>query len=90
MNRPDVPTSRADAPAGDAQLKALHDRIERDFTYHPPRDGQPALYEALRNRFRELAHFIADNVPHGREQQMALTDLERASQAANAGIARHG
>lgn len=69
----------------------LRARITNDFTYHPPRDdAQRQLYSDLRQRYKDLAYFLVDNVPHGRELSTALTDLERSSMMANAGIARRG
>lgn len=66
----------------------LHARVERDFHYHSPRPGQELLYEELRRRHRELAHFLVDNLPLGRELHRALSDLEDAVMHANSGIAR--
>ena len=65
-------------------------RIESDFKYHPPKDGQAEQYVALRDKAKELATMIATLVPQGREQSTALTRLEEAVMHANAGIARHG
>lgn len=69
---------------------ALRARIESDFSYHPPRDGQPEKYEAIRFHAKALAALIVELVPHSREQSTALTRLEEAAMHANAGIARHG
>lgn len=68
----------------------LHDRIDHDFKYHQPKEGQPELYVELRSRHRQLAHFIVDNVPPGRELSLALTKLEECMMHCNSGIARHG
>jgi hypothetical protein len=58
------------------------------FTYHPPKPKQIPMYELLRSRALELARDINLLVPDGREKALALTHLEEAIQAANAGIAR--
>jgi len=63
---------------------------DSDFTYHSPKPGQADLYAELRNKARELAHYIADVVPPSREQSLALTKLEEMVMHANSGIARHG
>lgn len=68
----------------------LHQRIEIDFRYHAPKPGQAVLYEELRARFRDLAHFMVDNITPGRELSRALSDLEDAVMHANSGIARSG
>ena len=75
--------------------RGLHDRIDSDFRYHPPKDGQAGqqqaeLYVELRDMAGALAHRMASVVPEGRELSTALTKLEEAVMWANAGIARHG
>lgn len=62
--------------------------LELRFTYHPPKDGQPAKFEALREGARALAFLIADLVPENREQALAIAAIEEAVMWANAGIAR--
>lgn len=64
------------------------DDINKRFTYHAPKECQPERYEALRKKYKDLAHFIVELTPAGREQAMALTNLETSSFWANAGIAR--
>lgn len=58
------------------------------FTYHPPRADQIPLYEQMRARTRELAEWVNEVVPDGREKSLAVTHLEEAVMWANAGIAR--
>lgn len=62
--------------------------IEIRFTYHAPKPGQPELYEDLRGRARDLAHYANECVPDGREKSLALTKLEEFVFWANAAIAR--
>lgn len=64
------------------------DDINKRFTYHAPKEGQPERYVALREKYKELAHLIVELTPTGREQATALTNLETSSFWANAGIAR--
>lgn len=64
-------------------------QIENNFTYHPPKDGQPEKYVNLREKAKELAYLIAETVPPSREQSLALTNLEQAIFWANAGVARN-
>lgn len=64
------------------------DEIEKRFTYHAPKDDQPARYERLRSKAKELAKLINELVPECREQSSAFTNLEQAVMWANAGIAR--
>jgi hypothetical protein len=68
----------------------LRERVESDFTYHPPRPGQPELYTFVRDAAKQLAVLLIDAVPEGRELSTALTRLEECVMHANAGIARHG
>ncbi len=67
----------------------LTDRIESDFTYHPPKGDQPERYERIRSSARIFAHFILASTPESREQSLALTNLEQAVMWANAAIARN-
>lgn len=67
----------------------MHERVERDFTNHPPRAlAVEDLLSEVSRRCVDLAHWILDNVPSGREQSTALTKLEETSMHAKAGIAR--
>lgn len=67
----------------------IRERIENDFTYHAPKPGQAERYVKLREKAKELALLIVDEVPASREQSLALTNLEQAVFFANAGIARN-
>lgn len=64
-------------------------KIENNFTYHAPKDGQPEKYQAIREKAKELAYLIQELVPPCREQSLAMTKLEECSMWANAGIARN-
>jgi hypothetical protein len=65
------------------------ERNEQNFTYHPPKDGQPERYECIRAAYRELANLLVANCPPSRELSVALTDLETSVMWANASIARN-
>jgi hypothetical protein len=67
-----------------------HNDIANRFTYHPPTDGQPALYENVRATAKRLAEDINAWCPDGREKSLAITHLEEVVFWANAAIARHG
>ena len=63
--------------------------IERRFTYHAPKEGQPAKYQALRDNAKKLAFMINELCPDSREKSTAMTKLEEAIFWANASIARN-
>jgi hypothetical protein len=63
--------------------------IEKRFTYHASKEGQPAKYTALRQKAKELAELIVELTPSSREQSLAITSLEETTFWANAAIARH-
>lgn len=63
--------------------------IERNFTYHIPKEGQPEKCGALRGQAKELAYSIAQLCPESREQALALTKLEEVIFWANAAITRN-
>jgi hypothetical protein len=62
--------------------------IDRNFKYHTPKEGQPAIYQAIRDKAKELAVLLQASVPEGREKSLAFTKLEEAVMWGNAGIAR--
>lgn len=63
--------------------------IERNFTYHAPKKGQPERYETIREIAKGFAMFIDENCPDSREKSLALTKLEESVMWANASIARN-
>lgn len=67
----------------------ITDRINRDFIYHPPKDGQSERFQAIRETAKYFALHIVENTPASREQSLALTALEEAVFWANAAIARN-
>lgn len=60
------------------------------FTYHPPKPGQPAIYESIRDQAHAFARNLCGHVPPSRERSLALTKLEEVVMWANAGVARAG
>lgn len=63
--------------------------LDQIYKYHAPKEGQPAKYEAIRNKAKELAELIDRECPASREQSVAFTHLETAVMWANAAIARN-
>ena len=62
--------------------------IENNFKYHSPKEEQPAIFQFIRVKAKELAIIINEEVPEGREKALAITKLEESVMWANAGIAR--
>ncbi|MFP5377928.1 MAG: hypothetical protein ACLGIO_14255 [Acidimicrobiia bacterium] len=70
--------------------RSIHERIDHDLTNHAP--ATPAVivaFETIRAEAKGLAHLIADQCPPGREQSLALTNLEQTVMWAVAAIARN-
>lgn len=67
----------------------MNEQIEKAFTYHPPKGGQPERYTALRDKAKEFAEMIDAQCPNSRERSVALTKLEETVMWANAAIARN-
>lgn len=65
------------------------DELQKRFTYHAPKPGQPEKYEAIRNKAKELAELIDAECPDSREKSLAMTSLEESVMWANASIARN-
>ena len=64
--------------------------LEKRFTYHAPKPGQPELYQEIRAKALELAALVTLNAPVSREASLAVMKIEEAVFWANAAIARHG
>lgn len=65
--------------------------IDNRFDFHPATTQEKKNeHSSVRMWCKDLAFFINDNVPEGREKALAITKLEEAMFWANAGIARHG
>lgn len=64
--------------------------LERRFTYHAPKAGQPERYQEIRRVARMMARTVVETTPAGREQSLALTKLEEVVMWANAAVAREG
>ena len=63
--------------------------LKNRFTYHAPKEGQPAKYENLRKNALAFAELIDAMCPESRERSLAFTALEEAVMWANASIARN-
>ena len=80
------PDSSPEHPA-----RQLLDRIDTDFTYHPPPNEETVeSYAQIRASGRALARMYAHLAPSSRELHLALTKLEESVMWVNAAIARHG
>lgn len=65
------------------------DRINNDYTYHPPFGTQLVRYERIRFKAKELALLIDADCPDSREKSLAFTHLDEVVMFANASIARN-
>ena len=75
--------------ATDAPSLTPAEKIDKNFTDHPPKNGQMERYVDIRAAAKTLALLIAAKTPYSREQSLALTNLEQAVFWANAAIARN-
>lgn len=71
------------------ETRVANPQIENNFSYHAPKEGQPAKYEAIRGKAKELAYLIDEQVPGSREKSLAMTNLEQVVFWANAAVARN-
>ena len=65
------------------------ERIQKDFSYHPPKGDQQERYIEIRNVAKELAEVLLGDCPPSRERSLAMTNIEQAVMWANAAIARN-
>ena len=63
--------------------------LNKRFTYHAPKEGQPEKYETIRKQSLNLAEILNKLCPDSREKSLAITALEEAVMWANASIARN-
>ena len=74
--------------AGLRQLSQVE--INNRTKWHPPKDQSVAEVHAnIRRVINETISNFNNNVPEGREKDLAITKLEEAMMWANAGIARN-
>lgn len=66
-----------------------HDRIENNFTYHPPKGDQPERYERIRTAATDFVLQLLSFCPLSRELAKAQEKVEEAVMWANASIARN-
>lgn len=64
--------------------------IAERFDFHPAPPGRQKTHQRVREGCKELARFLAANVPAGRERSLAFTKLEECMMWANKGIAQGG
>lgn len=65
--------------------------IENRFAFHAAASQEKCdEHTSVRQNCRQLADFINENVPEGREKSLAITHLEETMFWANAAIARAG
>jgi hypothetical protein len=63
--------------------------LENRFAFHPANTVEKKNNHAsVRMHCLDLALFINENVPEGKEKSLAITHLEEVMMWANAGIAR--
>lgn len=63
--------------------------MRHNMLNHPPTDDAAALMTTMAEDFIDLAQIVQDHTPEGREQSLALTNLEQSLMWARAAIARH-
>lgn len=65
------------------------DDLQKRFTYHAPKSGQPERYVDIREHALQLAESLCSLCPASRELSLAITHLEEVVFWANASIARN-
>ena len=63
--------------------------IDKNFTYHAPKNDEPKKYNELREKAKDFAILIKNHCPDSRERNFAFIMVENAVMWANASIARN-
>ena len=64
--------------------------LDHVFSYHSPKDDQPAKYEAIRAAAKHFAKVVLESTPNCADQSSALRDIRNAAMTANAAVALEG
>jgi hypothetical protein len=64
--------------------------LDAAFTYHPPGEGDPERYVAIRTAARHLAETIILQAPACADRTVALRKVREAVMTANAAVALKG
>lgn len=67
----------------------MKEQLKRNFTHHPPKEGQVEKYVDIRSEALHFANLIDGLCPNSREKSLAITKIEEAVFWANASIARN-
>lgn len=63
------------------------EEISNRFGYHPATADTAPQHDSVRQAYMQLAHWLDDFLPDGRDKATALTHLESSMHWANAAIA---
>ena len=63
------------------------EEIDDIFTYHAPKDDQPARYELIRESARKFARILVANTKPSADQTAAIRLLRECVMTANSSIA---
>lgn len=64
--------------------------IENRFAFHPATDEEKRdAHTSVRQQCRQLADFLNEKLPDGREKALAITHLEEVMMWGNAALARN-
>lgn len=67
--------------------KITNENIDNVFSYHTPKESQPARYEAIRAAAKEFAKVVFANVPDCADRSTALRNIRESVMWANAAVA---
>jgi len=68
----------------------MNEKLNNWFSYHKPTEGQPEIYERLREAAKQFAIVICECTPSSADQTAAIRKVREAVMTANAAIACNG
>jgi len=63
------------------------EELEIRFGFHPATEVTRPMHEAIRKNFYEIAEWVNETLPEGREKSLVFTALQEAAMWANGSVA---
>jgi len=72
---------------GNQTAEQIRADVEATFTYHAPKPGQLPIYNGIRDKAKDFALYLIENVPNCADRTAAIRKLRECVMTANAAVA---